>query len=378
MEQEITNSKQLILIIDDSQESLHYLCSIFIDYRKAVTISGFEGIKLAEKLKPDLILLDILMPEIDGYEVCRRIKSNPNNTDIPIIFLSGKTHLEDVVKGFSIGAVDYITKPFEREELMVRVRTNLELKTSKDIIKKQNQQVLKLNDELNHFLSIATHDLLNSLLVIQGFNKLLLNNYEKFSDIEKKEILFDVTSTGDKMHKIISNLSFITKLEENLIIPCKDFFDIDSLINDIILSFQDTTKRKAIQIELVNKNKQTNIFNDCALVRECVSNLLSNAIKFTKVESKVTVIVHNETKNSNLESKIVIEVIDQGPGIKVTEKDLLFKKFSKLSSESSGGELNTGLGLAITRSITTLLKGDILCESQLGKGSKFILKFPMS
>lgn len=376
MNQDLTDYKQLILIIDDNPNSIHYLCDIFQDYRKAVTVSGIEGIALANKLKPDLILLDILMPEIDGYEVCKKIKENPENDDIPIIFLSGKTLLEDVVKGFKLGAVDYIVKPFEKEELMMRVKTNLELKASKDIIKRQNQKVLDLNDELNHFLSIATHDLLNSLLVIQGFNKLLLNNYTKFSDEEKLEILSDVTTTGDKMHTILTNLSSITKLEEGLITPYKEFFDINLLIQESINSYQETARNKGIKIELVNKNKSSNIHTDYSLVKECLDNLLSNATKFTKIGGTIVIVVYVETINTKLEPKIVIEVIDQGPGIKDAEIGLLFKKYAKLSSESSGKELNTGLGLAITQSIVKLLDGELDCISQFGKGSKFVIKIP--
>jgi two-component system, sensor histidine kinase and response regulator len=376
MNQDLTDYKQLILIIDDNPNSIHYLCDIFQDFRKAVTVSGIEGIALANKLKPDLILLDILMPEIDGYEVCKKIKENPENDDIPIIFLSGKTLLEDVVQGFKLGAVDYIVKPFEKEELMMRVKTNLELKASKDTIKRQNQKVLDLNDELNHFLSIATHDLLNSLLVIQGFNKLLLNNYTKFSDEEKLEILSDVTTTGDKMHTILTNLSLITKLEEGLITPYKEFFDINLLIQESINSYQETARNKGIKIELVNKNKSSNIHTDYSLVKECIDNLLSNATKFTKMGGTIMVVVYSETINTKLEPKIVIEVKDQGPGIKEGEVGMLFKKFAKLSSESSGKELNTGLGLAITQSIVKLLDGELDCISQFGKGSKFVIKIP--
>ncbi len=181
--------KPLILIIDDSKDNLHFLCDIFPEYRKAVSVSGSEGIKLAKSLEPDLILLDILMPGMDGFEVCRQIKAIEALQDIPIIFLSGKSQIEDIVKAFRIGAVDYITKPFKQDELQVRVKNNLELKASRDLIKKQKLIVESLNNDLKEFLSIATHDLKNSLVVIQGFNKLLLERFDKFSNSEKLEIL---------------------------------------------------------------------------------------------------------------------------------------------------------------------------------------------
>jgi len=369
-------SKQLILIIDDSKESLHYLCDIFKDYRKAVTSSGTDGIKMANKLKPDLILLDILMPEIDGFEVCRRIKENPENKDIPIIFLSGKTLLEDVVKGFRFGAVDYITKPYENEELMVRVKNNLELKASKDMIKHQNQIMEQLNLELKNFLNIATHDLKNSLLVIQGFLKIILDYKDKFTEEEKLEMLTDISMTSESMYKIITNLLLVTKLEANEISPYPANLDISNLLNESVNFYRTKADLKNINIIQINKIRQEEILQDYTLVKECVDNILSNAVKFSPRDSTVYIRSYSESANIHKIPKIIIEVEDEGPGIKKTEFNLLYKKFSKMSSLPTNKELTTGLGLAITKMIVELLDGSIEFESRIDKGTKFILKFP--
>jgi two-component system sensor histidine kinase/response regulator len=368
--------KPLILIIDDSKENLHFLCDIFVEYRKSVTVSGLEGIKLASSLKPDLILLDILMPEINGFDVCRAIKENPDNVDIPIIFLSGKTKLEDIVKGLKLGAVDYITKPFEQEELKVRVKTNLELKASKDLIKRQSEKLAQLNDDFRHFLAIATHDLKNSLLVIQGFTKLLIERYQKFSDVEKLDLLSDISLTSETMYKIIMNLSYVTKLEEGKIQPYFTEFDINYLLNNSINYFKEIANTKNININYINKIKQLSVYQDLSLIKECIDNLLSNAIKFSPMQSQITVIAYSESINKNMIQMFVIEVEDEGPGIKEEEQPLLFKKFVRLSSQATNHEITTGLGLAITKMIVELLNGEVSYISQHSKGSKFVLKFP--
>jgi two-component system sensor histidine kinase/response regulator len=376
---EIENGeKPLLLIIDDSKENLHFLCDIFDEYRKSVTVSGIEGIKLASSLKPDLILLDILMPEINGFDVCRAIKENPDNKDIPIIFLSGKTKLEDIVKGLKLGAVDYITKPFEQEELKVRVKTNLELKASKDLIKRQSEKLAELNEDFRHFLSIATHDLKNSLLVIQGFTKLLTERYDRFSDTEKKDLLSDISVTGEMMYKIIMNLSYVTRLEEGKIQPYYTEFDINFLLNDSINYFKEISKCKNININYINKIKQLSVFQDLSLIKECVDNVLSNAIKFSPFKTQITVIAYSESINKDMRQMFVIEVEDEGPGIKEEEQALIFKKFARLSSQATNREITTGLGLAITKMIVELLKGELSFFSQYGKGSKFVLKFPVN
>ncbi len=370
-------NQQLILIIDDNKDSLNFLCDIFVDYRKAITTSGYEGIKLANNLNPDLILLDIVMPEISGYDVCKSIKDNPVTVDIPIIFLSGKTHLEDVVKGFQLGAVDYITKPFEYEELIVRVKNNLELKASRDIIKIQNDKMQLLNEELNNFLNIATHDLKNSLIVIQGFLKVILNHKDRFSEQEKLEMLKDVAMTSDSMYKILSNLLLISKLEAGTIVPQQTNFELNFLMNESINYFKTIADIKNIRIIFDNKINELNLIHDYKLIKDCFDNLLSNAIKFSPKDSLVNVIAYYQEDQKSKSQIIVIEVEDEGPGIKKSESNLLFKKFPKMSSIATNRELTTGLGLALTKMIVDLLNGSITYEPRNLKGTKFILKIPI-
>lgn len=365
--------KPLILIIDDNSDSLNYLCDIFYDYRKSITTSGLEGIQLANNIKPDLILLDVVMPEINGFEVCKIIKENPDNKDIPIIFLTGKSQVDDVVKGFQIGAIDYITKPFESEELIMRVKNNLELKFSRDIIKEQNEKMKELNDDLKDFLNIATHDLKNSLIVIQGFLKIILKHYENFTITDIIEIINDVSVTSDNMYRIVNNLLLISKLEAGEYISNPSNIDISFLFNESIEYYKKIAEVKNSKLIYKNQITETNLNLDYKLIKECIDNLISNAIKFSPKNSSIT--IKSYLNNSNKE--LIIEVDDEGPGIKKSEQTQLYKKFAKMTNLPTNNELKTGLGLALTKLIVNLLNGSINHEPLKDKGTKFILRFPI-
>ncbi|MBX3044572.1 MAG: hybrid sensor histidine kinase/response regulator [Candidatus Kapabacteria bacterium] len=370
--------KPYILIIDDNEENLHYICDIFRDYRRAVATEGLDGLRIAEASPPDLILLDIIMPKNDGFDIFKRLKQNENLKDIPVIFLTGNNNHEDIIEGLRIGAADYITKPFEKEELEVRVKNTLELKISKDKIKTQNEIMESLNLELNNFMRIATHDLKNSLLVVQGFLKIILQHYGQYDEKDLFEMLNDISDTGDVMYKILNNLSMIAKLESGEITAYPTEMDVVFLLNEYVNKYRAKAEVKNINIIQINKIRTPKLFQDYNLIMECIENLLSNAVKFSPEGSTIHVLSYNETINQQRKPKIVIEVEDNGPGIKESEQNLLFKKFSKTSAIPTNKELTTGLGLAVTKMICNVIDADVMLDKNHSKGAKFILKIPIN
>lgn len=195
--------KSLILLVDDVPENLQILYQILNtgDYSFALASGGTEALNLVEKKKPDLILLDIMMNDMNGYQVCEKLKADANTSDIPIIFLTAKTELEDKVKGFELGAVDYITKPFEDAEVVARVRNHIRLKTTIDLIKEHvNELTINMgdmlasyneftqthispekSDNINTFKAMtkeATHEINQPLTVLQGYMDLLRNTID--------------------------------------------------------------------------------------------------------------------------------------------------------------------------------------------------------
>ena len=175
----------VVLIVDDIPENLQVLGNILSAYGLDIGVAtdGLQALENVKFQKPDLILLDIMMPGMDGFEVCEKLKSNPETSNIPVIFLTAKSQTEDIVKGFEVGAVDYVTKPFNSAELLVRVFNHLELKKAKDKIERQNDELKEMNDAKNKFFSIISHDLRGPFSGLLGLTSLIINEEQ---EIEKK------------------------------------------------------------------------------------------------------------------------------------------------------------------------------------------------
>jgi len=194
-----------VLIVDDIAENIQVLGNILDenDIEFSYATSGKEALEAVAFNKPDLILLDINMPEMSGFEVCKKLKKDPETKDIPVIFLTARTEQEDIVKGLLIGAVDYVTKPFNPKELISRVNTHLELNNFRKIINAQNEQLRKTNEDLKEviktkdkFFSIIAHDLRSPFNTLLGFSELLLKEYDKRDSEENKEMITHIFNSA--------------------------------------------------------------------------------------------------------------------------------------------------------------------------------------
>lgn len=369
-------SETLILIIDDQIENLQILGNILSinKYKKSVATNGFEALEIAERLLPDLILLDIMMPDIDGYETCRRLKENEKTKDIPVIFLTAKTQIEDILEGFKIGGVDYISKPFNHEELLIRIKTHLELKKSKDIILNQNEILEGLIDEKNEILSIAAHDLKNPLQVMMGFAKMIVNNSDSLTTDDIKEFAQDINSAGESMIRIISDLLEINRAEQGTIDLRIEETDIIDFTSYIVDQYRVKAKEKNIQIHFLPDCNDRVISTDTQKYRQILENLVSNAIKFSNFNKNIyikTDLVRNNGKNY---FKLIVE--DEGPGIPEQDKEKLFVKFASIGTFPTNNEGSTRLGLAIVKLLAEIMYGKVYCNTEEGKCSEFIVELP--
>jgi DNA-binding response OmpR family regulator len=205
----------LILIVDDTRVNLQLLGKILmkVHYELAIANSGYEALDMVKEVKPDLILLDVMMPGIDGYDVCKALKSSPDTKDIPVIFLTAKSEKEDIVTGFDLGAVDYVTKPFNSAELLARVKTHLELKYARDLLAKQNEKLKQLNDVKNEFLGMAAHDLRNPIGSITTTLSYILEYLN--SNLSEKQVKFlrNIEKAGKYMNVLLNDLLDLTAIE---------------------------------------------------------------------------------------------------------------------------------------------------------------------
>ncbi len=368
-----------VLIVDDIPENLTVLSNILYQEQIeiSVAIDGKQALKSINIDKPDLILLDISMPEMDGFQVCEKLKQDPETKEIPIIFLTAKVQPEDVVKGFKIGAVDYITKPFNPQELISRVDTHLKLKHSQDIITKQNQHIKKQNKELKElnatkdkFFSIIAHDLKSPFNTLVGFSQLLVDNFEKYEVKKVKKFIHLIYQSSLKGFTLLENLLNWSRAQTNRIKQKPQNIDLFRIIDENITLLSSNAHSKKIEI-INNVEPDTFAYADENMITTVVRNLLSNALKFTKKEGWIKI----WTEEQDQETKVCIQ--DTGVGMDKETKEKLFKIDEHVSTKGTANEEGSGLGLILCREFVEKNNGKIGVESEISKGSTFYFTLPL-
>jgi two-component system, sensor histidine kinase and response regulator len=357
---------KVILMIDDIPQNLDLLRSILQkhDIKVLTAVNGKEGLSIANSEKPDLILLDIKMPEMDGYEVCETLKSDPETKDIPVIFISGGSRKEEIIKGLRIGAVDYITKPFNTDELMARVHTHLELKYSKDLISRQNEELKELNAMKDKFFSTMAHDLKNPLSSVLGFSEILSSSADASDWESTKEMAEYIRKEAVSAFNLLENLLLWSRSQTNrlqiIIQPAILSVIVDECFNT--LSAQAVNKNIKLNSE-VDKDIMVNV--DLNLTASIFKNLISNAIKFSYPGKTITI------RSTKQEDSIIVSVNNFGIGIKPESIKTLFKIDSSHSTHGTNDEKGTGLGLILCREFLDKLGGRIWVESFPDAGTTF-------
>lgn len=363
-------NKGLILIVDDVPQNLQVLRSTLqkVDYRIAAANNGEVALRYLQKNTPDLILLDVMMPVLNGFQVCQQIKAQEHLKDIPIIFLTARTEKEDVVSGFEAGGVDYITKPFNMAELMSRVKTHIELKQARDTILSINQELVALNEEKTELMHIASHDLKNPLTAILMHAQSLADRSE--DQPENQESGEAILRSGRKMLDIITNLLDIQRLEAGKENYNPELIDMVELVSQCLKDHQSHAKNKGIDLQWKPESDLFFTESDWRLLQQVFDNLLSNALKYSPCQSQVVVELSAEQDN------LCLSIQDSGPGFTAEDRQQMFKKFARLSARPTADEDSTGLGLSIVKRLCALLEIQLELESAPGEGSRFRLLMP--
>jgi signal transduction histidine kinase len=363
-----------LLVVDDTPENVRVLFDFLIthQFRILVAENGEDALENAEEEQPDMILLDVMMPGIDGFETCRLLKDNVQTQDIPVIFMTALSDTLDKVKAFELGAVDYITKPFQQEEVLARIHTHLTLRKLQKKLQTQNDQLVQLNQEKNEFLGIAAHDLKNPLAAIQGAAELIETNYHRMSQEEIREMVRMISVSSKQMFDLIKNLLDVNAIEAGKMNPSLSFVDILPIVQLLVNNYTNKAKAKNITIQFHYEAKPYQANVDYNNVHQVLDNLISNAIKYSPYDKTVYIRLID---NNN---EVYCEVQDEGPGLSETDQKQLFKKFSRLTPQPTGEELSTGLGLFIVKKLVVAMNGSVTCKSEEGKGSIFIVKFAVA
>ena len=354
-----------ILIVDDVPANLKVLGGILKDegYRIRPVLSGEQALQVALKEKPDLILLDIMMPGMNGYEVCSKLKSTPDLADIPVIFISALSDTNDLVKAFQSGGIDYITKPFHAAEVSVRVANHLQ-------ICRQKNELKELNATKDKFFSIIAHDLRGPIGNLLSISEIIS---------ERDGVDEETFNSFIEMQKELSKDTI--QLLENLLIWARsntnriDFEPALLNLNDIVLE-----SIEVVNIQAINKNitisdftaPATNVYADENMLRLIFRNLLSNAVKFTHQGGSISIL-----SNTNENNEIIVSVTDTGIGIPEEMLHNLFRIDVSNKRKGTDGESSTGLGLLLCKEFVEKHHGQIWAESQENKGTTFSFSLPV-
>lgn len=359
-----------ILIVDDMPLNLRVLNQILTNhgYKVRKALSGSMAFTACDATLPDLILLDILMPDMDGYEVCSRLKSQEKTRKIPVIFLSALDEAEDKVKAFHVGAADYISKPFQVEEVLARVAhqltivgLNQQLATQNAELQKLNAELLRSNAELEQFAYVASHDLQSPLQATIGYADMLLWKYEGILDENGKRYINQIVQSGLRMKNLIQDLLAYSKLGNGQL----DLQPVDSVavLQEALENLRPEIAASGAQIHYSELPK---VRGDHTQLTQLFQNLLSNAIKFRRPEVIPQI---NVSSRPGDRGESLFAVSDNGIGIPEEKFDCIFEAFQRLHGYQDYP--GTGLGMAICKKIVTRHGGRIWVNSQLGEGTTF-------
>jgi len=354
-----------ILVVDDNKENMKLAGGILKEngYKIAIALDGDSALKTMKKNAFDLILLDVMMPGIDGYEVCRQIKSNEDLKEIPVIFFTAKNQQKDVIEGFKAGGVDYVTKPFQKEELLARVNTHVELKQSRD-------NLIELNATKDRLFSIIGHDLRGPIGGFKTIVELLISGFDLTNTEKLTEVLLLIKESSSATYELLGNLLSWAKSQRNEIIFLPEKVMLYEIVLSITRLFSEITNEK--QINIINNIPQnTTIFADRNMLTTVLRNLISNAIKFTPNKKQIQIFT---TKNK---TEHTITIKDEGNGITKKNLSKLFKDKEYITTTGTNGEKGSGLGLILCKDFIEKHQGEIWVESELGKGSNFNFTIPV-
>ncbi|CRX39299.1 hybrid sensor histidine kinase/response regulator [Estrella lausannensis] len=425
-----TNACYEILVVEDSSTQAMLLKKTLEKHSFAVSLAkdGLDAMdKIAER-RPNLIISDIEMPKLNGFDFCRRVKETPVYAAIPVIILTNLSDSSDVIEGIKSGADSFLTKPYTEEILISTIEdvlqnsqvksegsanhslkfvfrgeshrfnanlnqiTNLLLSTYSSALEKNkeleqayqklnivhsevetaNRQLQHLNEQKNFFLGMAAHDLRSPLVAIQGYSELLLEKELINSDPDINKMLSRIQRSSEFMLHLVNDLLDFSAIESGKVKLHLQDTDLHTLIEDCIALSSGQASKKVISIYFKSVPNLPPIRSDQEKLEQVVNNLISNAIKYSAPHTEISVTL------SRTSDDVLIAVKDQGVGIAPEDIDKLFNPFTKTDSKATQGEKSTGLGLAISKKIILELGGDIWAESQAGKGASFFVRLPLT
>lgn len=373
MNMEINPSEYKILIVDDVMSNVLLLKVLLTNEKFAIATAsnGRQALEQVEKENPDLVLLDVMMPDMSGFEVAQHLKSNPNTADIPIIFLTALNSTADIVKGFQVGANDFISKPFNKEELIIRVTHQISLVAAKRLILSKTEELQRTIAGRDKLYSVIAHDLRSPMGSIKMvLNMLILNLPSEKIGAEMYELLTMANQTTEDVFSLLDNLLKWTKSQIGKLNVVYQDVDLVEVTDGVIEIFSMVASLKKIRIREMKPEKMM-VNADIDMLKTVVRNLLSNAIKFSKENSEVLV------KMEEVDGMAVVSVQDYGCGISEEGQKKLLHTDTHFSTFGTNNEEGAGLGLLLCKDFVVKNGGKLWFTSKEGEGSIFSFSIPV-
>lgn len=373
MNMEINPSEYKILIVDDVMSNVLLLKVLLTNEKFAIATAsnGRQALEQVEKENPDLVLLDVMMPDMSGFEVAQHLKSNPNTADIPIIFLTALNSTADIVKGFQVGANDFISKPFNKEELIIRVTHQISLVAAKRLILSKTEELQRTIAGRDKLYSVIAHDLRSPMGSIKMvLNMLILNLPSEKIGAEMYELLTMANQTTEDVFSLLDNLLKWTKSQIGKLNVVYQDVDLVEVTDGVIEIFSMVASLKKIRIREMKPEKMM-VNADIDMLKTVVRNLLSNAIKFSKENSEVLV------KMEEVDGMAVVSVQDYGCGISEEGQKKLLHTDKHFSTFGTNNEEGSGLGLLLCKDFVVKNGGKLWFTSKEGEGSIFSFSIPV-
>ena len=373
MNMEINPSEYKILIVDDVMSNVLLLKVLLTNEKFAIATAsnGRQALEQVEKENPDLVLLDVMMPDMSGFEVAQHLKSNPNTADIPIIFLTALNSTADIVKGFQVGANDFISKPFNKEELIIRVTPQISLVAAKRLILSKTEELQRTIAGRDKLYSVIAHDLRSPMGSIKMvLNMLILNLPSEKIGAEMYELLTMANQTTEDVFSLLDNLLKWTKSQIGKLNVVYQDVDLVEVTDGVIEIFSMVASLKKIRIREMKPEKMM-VNADIDMLKTVVRNLLSNAIKFSKENSEVLV------KMEEVDGMAVVSVQDYGCGISEEGQKKLLHTDTHFSTFGTNNEEGSGLGLLLCKDFVVKNGGKLWFTSKEGEGSIFSFSIPV-
>lgn len=372
LESKINRSDYKILIVDDVVSNV-LLLKILLTNEKFQVCTANNGkmcIEMAKKEHPDLILLDVMMPDINGFDTAVVLKKDEETKDIPIIFLTALNTPQDLVHGFQVGANDFLTKPFNKEELVMRVTQQISLVAAKRIIEKQNAELKATLSNRDKMYSVIAHDLRSPMASIRMVLNLVVQSASAETVGPELYMLLDQANReSEEVHDLLDNLLKWTKSQTGRLNVVLQELDLNDIVPGVVEIFDVIAQTKHITLELKKTDAPLKVTADNDMLKTVLRNFMSNAVKFSPENSTIQIIMANEGDFAR------VSVKDQGVGIAADRLGSIFHKGE--TTYGTGGEEGSGLGLQLCQDFARKNGGDCYVESVEGEGSTFSFTVPL-